>query len=533
VDSMHRLGLKVDGADTAAREVKKLSKAFGDVEKAASRVKGSAGGGDASDKATLPGGGGGAGIGASSSEVGERQGRNKKDRDAAAEREQRNREQAGQRFYNRAGQAGNQAGGGVENVANNNTLGAIGSAGEAAGGALASTGYIGAIAGAGLLVGGIALKVMSSLAQRERERLDTIVGSGMAQRLGSNYSDMRSLRLNLGREGIPRQMSDAVMQAFSQSGGSYNEAAIRRGSQLSMITGIEGGTIGRYMGTAMAGGGSGMPQDIVFQRAQRAFGSQSHRFIETLTEALEQSMESGAERGGKRMSEITEETSKRLLSFTTVGNLSASGAIALERSTRQMQYSPAGIQNMSDFMRFMEFQQPGESYAETRRRMTSPNAFSQHFQNLRAMYPDDESLGMRLMSEDPTLTQNQIDALIRSNGGTAGGDGSLPGMPQDARGVQGSGLYAGLQAEPFQQLEAFAAKTNADLNIWAARIVNELQGIRTPGQAAAWVSRRVGAPAREGIRNAPGPLGDVLRLMDLFEDQPTAMAGDSGSGGNQ
>lgn len=233
-DIVSRIKVEAQGADAAAREIRKLKKAYDEVAAAA---KGIGGGTDPFSAATESGGG------ASSAEVRDRQKSNDDQKQVADSRLNNNKQYPNQNGNYPAAYGGSnlqqQGGNKFINMANTAFSGAQqANAGQMAGGIGTVLSGIAAFmtspAGIALIAAGTLAKGVQTLATPAVERRTRIWGSGATQRMGGNYTDTANWEALMGAEGIPLDQVRAFTSAASNTGFSWDNPGASYAAGIAM-----------------------------------------------------------------------------------------------------------------------------------------------------------------------------------------------------------------------------------------------------------------------------------------------------------
>ena len=176
-----------------------------------------------------------------------------------------------------------------------------GAAATSIGGASSLMAALGPV-GIAMAVGAAAIKTMSDFAKDEQMRVGMIYGSGMNQRLGSKYSDIRQQVLDIAGTGVPMGMVMQLYSAMSNSGMRMNDIyqkAAYRASDMAANYGVSPDVMGQYLGSlsqanvGMAGNTSVVGRGI-YGLAGMSFGTQNmNSYFSTLTQVQNQQYASG------------------------------------------------------------------------------------------------------------------------------------------------------------------------------------------------------------------------------------------------
>ena len=368
-DIISRIKVQAEGADAAAREIRKLKEAYADVSAAARGLSPNTGGADPFTAATSPPGGGIIGGQRSPGEVFDNQRRNDEWRQGAEDRLRNN-----QNYPTRTGGAPTAyaGGAGLPGMVNRgiDTAQALGQGqfGSVAGGAMQGiASLVGGPAGiAALVVGGLALGTQK-LADRAMERQNRLWGGGVTQRLGTDYTDLMHLEALWGTSGIPLDQIYAFTGAASQAGVSGTGRGFRTGSSNALEAmvnlGLDVSTTAGLLGALSRGGADmGLAGYGMYGAMKGAFGPAGvGRGVTALTQMVE-----GMESRGIQLSPAAFQNSVSMMTGLSVeGGLSvdAAGGLTNRLVTRSAQ--AAGLGSPEDVMAFAAMRGQGMSITDT------------------------------------------------------------------------------------------------------------------------------------------------------------------------
>lgn len=383
-DIISRIRVQAEGADQAAREIRKLKEAYSEVSQAARNLSpSSVGSADPFSRATTAPGGGITGGQRSQGEILEREQRND-----FYQRQQRQREGENRAY---GGGFGTRFPSTVSNAMNMAQTAGSGQYGSAAGqGASMLGGLLGGGLGIGLMAAGAIGMGVQKFGNTEYERVQRLWGGGVSQRLGLGYQTVRDWEINMGRRGISEQNITSFINTASQSGfdieGSGKgassraasialEAATRLGSSSAASAGLLGAM-------SQAGMDVGSADYGVYQIAQGTFGRQQvDRFIQTLTQGISGAIELGI----RPQTAALDRQTNLMGGLSSIGGLTAAGAANLTSTVLQRSRSAATLSRPEDIIAFQAMRNPGESITETQMRMEANPLLTSRgvFQHLR------------------------------------------------------------------------------------------------------------------------------------------------------
>jgi hypothetical protein len=339
-DIVSRIKVEAQGADQAAREIRKLKDAYDQVAAAAKGLSpGAIGGGDPFSKATAPNSGVMAG-GQSNADVAARETRN---RDY---QEQANRRQNSNQGYN-SGLRPSQVGG----VFSTAEAAGAGRGGAALGGAAnLAAGALGGGLGIALLALGAGAMGIQKFAESSYGRMENVFGGGISQRLGATYANTQNYMTELGRSGVPIGMVNALMTSASASGAQFTAGTAGQFGLFADVaagTGVDPGLLGQLLGATQRAGVS-MEYGTMAAGAG-AFGRGSlGTFFTELNRTIEDAMTSGI----KLSQEDLERRSTALSGYVQFGGLSPTGAVALSQTATARAQNAAQLQRPEDIIAF-------------------------------------------------------------------------------------------------------------------------------------------------------------------------------------
>jgi hypothetical protein len=413
-DIVSRIKVEAQGADQAAREIRKLKEAYEQVSLAAKGISpAGVGGADPFQQAISAGAAAGGVVGQSSADVAARETRNRQFADAAQRREQANSN------YNR-GLAGN-----VNGAFSSAQAFQSGQLGQVGGNALQGLGgLVGGAAGMTMIAGAAALYGLNKLAQNSQERIGQYWGSGISQRMGASYEDVSTGAVAYGRAGINAQTINSFFSSASSRGFTYNrgsQGAVNQMMEVMASMGIDPGTMGSFAGALSQTGNIGMGSSYnLYGMGKNAFGQAGMgQFVAAITQGFENAMQRGIE--------VTPEAAARqanmMAAYGNFGGLSVAGAASLNQMATGRAQSAAGLNSPEDLIAFQAMRSQGMSVTDTLLSMEhNPN------QTNRSVYEyikqstggDRDLMRMRLRSYMPDASMSQIEAFIASMEGTAG-----------------------------------------------------------------------------------------------------------------
>lgn len=416
-DIVSRIKVEAQGADQAAREIRKLKEAYDQVGAAARDLSpGRVGGGDPFSKATQPNTGVMAG-GQTNADVAERETRNRRYEEQTRERERSNQQYNGAIRPNQIG-AGFQT---AEAAASNRGGAAIG------GGANMLGGMLGGPVGMALMGIGAAAFGIQKLADQSQQRMENVFGGGISQRLGSTYAPTQNYMTGLARTGVPMGMVQGLMQSASASGAQLNEETVGQFSMMADIaagSGVDPGTLGALLGAQQRSGVSATYG--VLSRGAGTFGRGNlGTFFTELTRTLETSMQRGIKLSQEEMSI----RGNVIAGMAT--NLSPTGAVAMNQTMTQRAQQAGTLQRPEDIIAFQAMRGEGASIAETIRAMEeSPTEVNERvFEYLqRATGGNEDEMFLRVRQYlGGNASAAQVNEFISSRGGAKYAEGE--GIP--------------------------------------------------------------------------------------------------------
>ena len=361
-DIISRIVLQATGGDQVAREIQKVTTAYKSAGTAAKGM--GSDGASVSDPFTR----------AVSSSDTPASTQTRRERNDMEEAKARNR-----LAYNRSlgGYAQQAAVGGTAVIPGMQRGDVFATAGGAMTGAQGVLGGLGGIAlkalplaaGAGLLMAGL-----GKLAGNEWERVQSMWGAGVSQRLGMGYTSARGLAIEEMRGGVPEEMLMGSLRAFGQAGGRMNQDVFSRNIRRMQSYGVAAdagmglsATLGRagYSGTITAG---------TYQTLESAFGGgRLGTLFQGIGQIIEESLAKGATKAsvtlGGGIVNAAEAVAGQISGYHQFGNLSMEGALALYQQTQERSRQAANLSTPMDVATFRAYRKPGESIFSTRLRM--------------------------------------------------------------------------------------------------------------------------------------------------------------------
>ena len=520
MDIISSIKLKATGGDQAAQEVGKVKKAFDAAADSANKIKADITAGTATGVPGVPGSPAEAAV---SEAFATRMREKAYDRDTvnarkkaeAEERENKNTQQKGGR-----GEGSGDVRGGKGRLGEGVAAGATAIKDIAAGdpgGAVSEVGRgiqsIGT--GPGMLVGGAiagvgaALLLQQTLAKSESSRVSALWGTGMSQRMNLNYDALRAYTLKAGASGIPEQATMQMLEAYTASGGTskshqevheyvkearkggrsgrrsllrggqayretenvWDEAALmNRGAEAAMAYGVAPSIIGRTMGVQMQ---AGYKQENVLAQstmgiAEAAFGrGLMGRFINKLADATEMGMTKGMIKGSDELVNVGNKTARMMSAFTQAG-VTPAGAEALTGGLVEGAMNQSvQLKSPAEFRRFMRLRKPGESYFDTLKTMTSPDAAFKELKVLQKEFRGNPE-GFKLAAMSTLGMDGDVWGLEAKLAGfekwKKGGVLPGAGAPMPEIDQVGRARTAGAQTAVFEKFESSAADMVAAIN---------------------------------------------------------------------
>lgn len=357
--------------------------------------------------------------------------------------------------------------------------------------------YIGALFAAG----GIAMNLISTIAKQELGKAQAAWGSGMAQRLGTSYQTMRSERIILGREGIPISAGDAYYSALGQAGGSGLSGG-RSMARMAMAYGLDPGVVGRTVGLRQQAGLSNM-QEYMLGTENVPQGLMT-RYMSTISSVIEEGMKRGMKKGAVEIENLGKTSANTINSLMSPqgGNLTYTGAEALSNTLNQ-QYMTSGsmVQSGEQAMRFLRYRKPGESYLQTMARIQNPSemipAEMQYAKKITG--GDSHLMEMQLTGMwGGTMTPQQIQAMMASSEMLMGrqSPGRYRSMTK-AMDASAAGIYSTMQQDILQGAGPTAVNLLSKLNDATYALFDVAKGISNNLRSIAHtVGSRAGTTSR-------------------------------------
>ena len=358
-DIVSRIRLEAQGADQAAREIRKLRDAYNEVAQAGRGISPAGVGADPFAQAVSAPGGGVYGGQRAPADIVNRETRGRNYRNQVSDREKANSD------FNASMR---RAPGGVTQAMGTAEAAATGRGGTALGQMAGGLGaLLGGPVGLGLLAGGAIAMGAQKFADNAYDRMQNIWGAGISQRVGRTYEDIQTVQTAYGRTGIPIQMVQQFFQAASQAGVNMNRPGALETSNVMMEAmasmGVDPGAAANLMGQ-MTRGGLGMEQfDAynLFGRVSKTFGRENvSMYLQEMARGINQMATQGID--------ITEEAFSRqtnlIGAFTKFGGMTPEGAIALNQQMMGRGISAAQLQRPEDIIAFQSMRGAGMSVTD-------------------------------------------------------------------------------------------------------------------------------------------------------------------------
>ena len=461
-DTISRIRLEAQGADQAAREIRKLEEAYRRVQIAAQGLSpGSIMGGDAFSKATTPNSGVMAG-GQTSADVAEREARNRRQTEDSRERQRQNAQ------YNAALRRTSgltRTGFDVAEAAGS------GRGGSAVGGIAAGLGsLLSGPLGIGLAVAGIAGMGIQRFAESSQARLQNVFGTGMSQRLGATYADTQNFITGVARTGVPMEMIQGIMSSASAAGAQFNRDTAERFGLMANLAadfGVDPGTLGALIGAEERGGFATARGTL--RAGLGTFGPGGMgTFLTELTRTIENAMQSGIQLS-------QEEIDRRgnvIAGYMEFGGLTQTGATALNQMVESRAQQASLLSRPEDIVAFQAVRQanPNMTIVDVLRTMeANPTATNQNvLQYLqRATGGNQDELYLRLRNYlGGNATIGQIDAFIENMGRDIppGAGAGLPQAALETQDREGRMTQALVQVEGLKGVQDAALELTTALN---------------------------------------------------------------------
>jgi len=501
-DIVSRIKVEAQGADQAAREIRKLKEAYDQVAASAKGLSpGAIGGGDPFSKAVSPNSGVMAG-GQSNADVAARETRN---RDYQEQSRQRQSSNSG---YNNAIRPG--AVGGAFSTAE---AAGAGRGGAAAGGlANMAGGLVGGPIGIALMALGAGAMGVQKFAESSYGRMENVFGGGISQRLGASYENTQNYMTELGRTGVPIGMVNALMTSASTSGAQFTKGTAGQfGLFADVMTGagVDAGLLGQLLGTTQRAG-----VNMEYGTLAGGAGTFGRGSLGTFLTEMNRTIEGAMTSGIKLSQDEVNQRGNVLAGYAQFGGLSPTGAVALNQLATNRAQSAAQLQTPEDIIAFQAMRKSGESVTDTMMRMeqnpTETNeAVFQYLQ--RSTGGDEDLMRMRVQKYMGAGTSmSMVDAFIQSSGreySTAAG-----------KGVATAGVRGKIYDDDGNLVDYDQAR-----EVTAARQIEALKGVQDAalelttmlGGVAAWIT---GNPINTNATNVQ--FGGVRRdLMEAAQGQ--------------
>jgi hypothetical protein len=357
-DIISRIKLEAQGADAAAREVRKLQQAYEDVSKAASGIPGvggSAGGQDPFTKATS--GPGGLPEGVQGISYYEKLRANETYNKAVNDRKNENER------YNSGIRAGTvtQGFGTAEAISQ-------GRGGQAVGGLAGMVGSL--VSGpAGIATAIIAAGAMGvqHMADKAYDRLEQTFGTGMSQRLGLTSLQTQNEMIGFARMGVPQSMVQSFFNAASGAGVDFTRASTQGAANASMIAanalGVDPSVLAALVGTLNRANvnASNVASIGTFSMARNAFGQAD---VGTYLQSLNAMIESANTRGIESYTGTTMRAASEMAGLKTYGGFSTTGAASFAQQLQTRGASAANLQSPEDIIAFQAMRNSGMSVTD-------------------------------------------------------------------------------------------------------------------------------------------------------------------------
>jgi len=411
-DIVSRIRVEAQGADQAAREIRKLRDAYNDVAQAGRNLSPAGVGADPFAQAISAPGGGVYGGQRAPADIADRQNTSRIFREDVQQR------QVANSSYNQALRGGP---GQIYQVAEQ---AAMGKGAGAVGGGL---GILGSIAGAmgpfGVAIaalGGAAI-VTQKLADQSFQRLQGMWGTGMTQRLNQRTEATQELMTGFARTGVPMEMVQGFFSSASRAGMTL-DAAMLPATQMAMeamaMTGVDPGAMASMLGAMSRGGiGSLGGQYNLYSMMKGTFGQANMgTFVQEITRATESSMQ----RGINVNPQEAIRQANLIGAYSQYGGLSPTGAAALSQMTLERGRNAAALSKPEDIIAFqmMRKADPSMSVSETMMAMEeAPTEVNRKvYQYLKGATGGDQELLRFRMKQylGPTATMSQANAMIKS-----------------------------------------------------------------------------------------------------------------------
>lgn len=358
-DIVSRIRVEAQGADQAAREIRKLKEAYDQVSESAKNLSpsGIGGGADPFSKATAAGGNAIEG-GNSPSEVARREERDQNYRSLV-----NNREQSNQQYNKALRPQGVQQGFSVAEAMSE------GRGGTAAGGVMGGLGgLLGGPAGMALAAGSLAAMGTQRLADKAFERLENVFGSGMSQRLGTGARSLDNMMVEAARIGAPQGMVQGFFQAAGTSGVNMGlgstQGGINAGLTAATMLGLDPNAAAGLIGSlnranVNASNVSGLG---TFSMANQTFGSPN---VTMFTQGLQNMIETASTRGIEQYTGTTMKNATTMGALAEFGGFAPQGAVQMAAQMQGRGMQAAKVQSPADVIAFQAMREEGASVTDT------------------------------------------------------------------------------------------------------------------------------------------------------------------------
>lgn len=383
-DIVSRIRVEAEGADQAAREIRKLKEAYDQVSESARGISSTVGRADPFSQAVAAGGGAHA-AGASPADVTAREERSRMYREGVREREGANLQYSALMRP----QLVQQGMGAAEAMGGGRT-------GSAIGGAL---NMVGGLTGmAPLLAVGAAAFGVQRLADSAYERFGQFRHSGMSQRLGIGAMQGVIESTELERSGIPPQMVSSFFTAASQSGVNLRSGNAMDQARIGMVAaaalGIDPSAVAGLMGSLERAGiesGSVLgARGGMYAVAEGAFGrADAGMFIQGLQGMVDSMAGRGISVGAGEI-----QAQARQMAILAQAGMSPQAALSFSQQLQGRAIQAAGLHSPEDIIAFQAMRESGMSVTDTLIAMEeSPRTVNERvLQYLRRASGDDEDL---------------------------------------------------------------------------------------------------------------------------------------------
>ena len=409
-DIVSRIRVEAQGADQAAREIRKLKEAYDQVSESARGLSADVGVGrsDPFTRATSMGGGA---VEATTSDVAHRETRSRHEREMLRHREQAHSDY-GALMRPQTVQAGF---GTVDALSRGQTSGALGTVLSAVGG------MAGAIP---LVAAGAAALGVQRLADDAYGRFGQFRHSGISQRLGVGAMDAVRESVQLERSGLPSEMVSSFFSAASQSGVNLRNASAQDAARIGMVAaaslGIDPGAVAGLMGTLeRAGIDSGQALGArggMYAVAENVFGrADAGGFIQGIQGLIE-----GRTSRGIAVGTGSVQHSAGMIAALSATGMTPQAAVSFAQQLQGRGTQAAGLQRPEDIIAFQAMRGEGMSVTDTLMAMEgSPHTVNQRVLEYlqRATGGDEDLLRFRVrgyLGEDTSWSA--VDRFIQTGG---------------------------------------------------------------------------------------------------------------------